>query len=58
MRTKCGVEYEAGIEKPENAKFGLWYLGHVKFFQTREEAEKALESLSSSEKEEANIAKL
>jgi hypothetical protein len=58
MRTKCGVEYEVGIEKPPNARFGLWYFGHVKFFSTREEAEMALKGLSAAEKDEAAIGEL
>ncbi|SPF39614.1 hypothetical protein SBDP1_250017 [Syntrophobacter sp. SbD1] len=58
MRTKCGVEYEAGIERPASARFALWYLGHVKFFPTKEEAERALEGLSALEKEEATLSEL
>ena len=58
MRTKCGVEYEKGAEKPANARFGLWYLGQVKFFSTRQEAEKALAELPSSKKEDAFIGEL
>ena len=58
MKAKCGVEYESGAEKPDNARFALWYLGHVKFFVTREEAEKALEGLTSLQKEDASISEL
>jgi len=58
MKAKCGVEYEAGMERPENAQFALWYLGHVKFFATRDEAEKALEALTPLQKEDANISEL
>jgi len=58
MRTKCGTEYETGAEKPANARFGLWYLGRVRFFATRQEAEKALEELPSSKKEDAYIGEL
>ena len=58
MRTKCGVKYEVGAEKPANARFALWYFGNVKFFATKEEAEQALRELSPSEKEDANIGEL
>ena len=58
MRTKCGVEYERGADRPDNARFALWYLGNVKFFATRQEAEKALEELPPSKREDASIAEL
>jgi len=58
MRTKCGVEYQTGAERPANARFGLWYLGNVKFFATRQEAEKALQELPPSKREDASIAEL
>jgi hypothetical protein len=58
MRTKCGVEYEAGVEKPENARFALWSFGDVRLFPTKEEAEKALEVLPPSKKGDATIGEL
>jgi len=58
MRTKCGVEYEAGTERPADARFALWYLGQVKFYPAREEAEKALAGLSPAQREDATIGEL
>jgi hypothetical protein len=58
MITKCGVRYDAGVEKPESAKFALWYLGNVKFFTTREEAQSALDGLPPRDRQEATISEL
>lgn len=58
MRTKCGVKYDGGAEKPANARYGLWYSGDVKFFVTKEEAEKALQGLPPAEREDATLAEL
>ncbi len=58
MFTKCGVRYDVGVEKPESARFALWYLGSVKFFTTREEAQKMMEELPPREKQEATISEL
>ncbi len=58
MRTKCGVEHQTWVEKPQNARFAVWYLGHIKFFITREEAESALTGLAPSHREEATVGEL
>ncbi len=58
MRTKCGVEHETWIERPPSARFALWYLGHIKFFATREEAERAFTGLAPSDREEATVGEL
>jgi hypothetical protein len=58
MRTKCGVAYEAGMERPADARFALWYFGHVRFFSTKEEADKAFGELSPSEKDDATVKEL
>jgi hypothetical protein len=58
MKAKCGVEYESSTERPEDARFGLWYGGHVRFFHTKKEAEEALQALPASKREDANIGEL
>jgi len=58
MKAKCGVEYESSAERPEDARFALWYMGHVKFFRTKKEAEEALEALPPAKKEDATVGEL
>jgi hypothetical protein len=58
MKAKCGVEYDSSTERPEDARFALWYSGNVKFFRTKQEAEEALAALPPAKKEDATIGEL